>query len=249
MIEKKKAVGKLGTFNNNGLTTGLSFFHFSESQMKEIEAFISKKEIRIAKDFEKHIHRLENFLKEEFKVIPRSDDFAVWFFDKRTINGSGLDITDDEIFEYTEIYLKELVIKTQLSKRQAQIDDTFDWKGEISDLEKMYKGLKKENFISRDTTFDDMKAVFGAIPNHRRSIVWSKKSTRNKYTNKKSLYVLFSILEGQNKITTTTDAVKFKLIADRFIDDLGKPIVLMAANRPSVESPCEYFLEIKNILE
>lgn len=143
---------QLGSFSNDGLSIGLSNSELSDEDMIKIRNLVSIDMSNIEIDLTEQLYRMENFLKKEIGVIPRSEDFVKWFYDKRKINQTGKSlprISDDELIDFTKVYLSELKRKT--TKRQ-NINDEI-WLLDVSLLQRLTDFLFQNKCIDNNQDF------------------------------------------------------------------------------------------------
>ncbi len=178
---------KLGTYSNEKLGSGMSFIEWSEEDLKNAETYITKIHERIGEIFDKEIYRIENVLKEELRIIPKSKDFAIWYFDNLPIKKQkqAIEITDNDIVKYTKIYLQEFKNIINNSEKGVLKLNYGDKNNLV--IEILYSNLYPEKI---DNNRDDFNSHF-ILGDYKKAIQWKGTET--------GLVNLFSSLKFENE--------------------------------------------------
>lgn len=149
---------KIGSFSNDGLSTGLIDVQFSETQLEEMKKIITNDFENIEVDLKVQLNRLDIYLKKNFGAIFRNEDFVKWFFDKKKINQWGENlpkITDDELLNFSKKYVEELDLKYIDISRNKSIQKSKIWIKDVSLLEELSKYLFEKSFTKDSNSFID----------------------------------------------------------------------------------------------
>lgn len=168
----RKKISRLGSFSNDGLSIGLINIEFSEEDLEKMRKIISADYENIEIDLKEQLHRLDKYLKDTFGVLFRNDDFVTWFFEKKKINQFGRNlpkIKDEELIEYSRIYLKELNIITKNEVVDLKIKI---WNHSDDILIDLANSLKNSNSIENEIYFIDL-----FLKGKKERINWLKNKT------------------------------------------------------------------------
>lgn len=170
-MKKIKSKG-FGTYHNDGLGK-IDRYEISKDSLDEMRKTFKKSQKKLKESYEISIKRLEGFIKDEFRVIPSSDDFIEWFEENnlyKNWQGSGfVKIPEEDIFKATQQYLKQCKNKLALVKKNkvSLITDSKQKKGTPSiisedasyNLDNLVYYFSEEIF-SPVTRKEDIKKVF-----------------------------------------------------------------------------------------
>lgn len=151
----KKIRAKLGSFLNDGISSGFINSEFSEIQLSEMKKIIINDYKNIEIDLKEQLYRLDNYLKKEFGAIFRNEDFVKWFFDKKKMNqwGDNLPkITDSELIEYSRLYIKYL---HSIKVKEVVVYNENFWLLDHNLLIELAEDLRKNGFIDDAELFVD----------------------------------------------------------------------------------------------
>jgi|JI6StandDraft_1071083.scaffolds.fasta_scaffold02025_3 hypothetical protein len=164
-MKNKKTKPTFGTFSNDGLSMGFAFLEFKDSDLAKMDNIIKENLRKIEEDFLEQLQRLDSIIKSEIGAIPRKEEFANWFFNKKKISELGTNlvkISDDEIIEYAKEYVKIFKAKikqTNTTNASKSKDLSIISKGAIYNKEKLIDFFAQKIFCP-ETNREDIVAIF-----------------------------------------------------------------------------------------
>jgi len=151
---------KLGTYSNDGL--GLADIQFSDGQLKAANKIINEDLEKIKVDFKEQLSRLDGFIKSKIGAIPRTEDFVLWFFDKKKFKQTGSNlpkISDEEIIDYAKDYV-DYLNNYMLSYSEDEVFLRLNYGSKNMEIIKLlYENLNPEKI---EIEFSDFKRIFSS---------------------------------------------------------------------------------------
>ncbi|WP_417369805.1 hypothetical protein [Flavobacterium beibuense] len=247
----KDKLSRLGTFSNNGLGTSINTIP-SEDLIKEAQDIVDKDLKKIKSDFKKQLYRLENFIKDEIRVIPRTDDFVNWFFNKKKItqNGKSLPkIKDEEIIRYAKEYLIQLKTITQPESLSKEFElKSFQWQSNPEKLNHLYLNLISNKYIG-NTDFKTFELIFsGANLSVLKSKITWLKIAKNKYPNKRSISDFINLLTEHSLIIQIDHKIP-NVLSACFDSPINNNLIFTYSNLSNYKSISEDYLDLEKIIK
>ncbi|MBN8671472.1 MAG: hypothetical protein J0L80_12345 [Chitinophagales bacterium] len=173
-MKKKRIIGEFVGFLGDRLPEPIEI---SDETIKQMRVLVDSDIDRIKENFRAQLKRLDQFLKNEVGVIPKEDEFALWFYKQKSFVEWGErlpKIDDDKMIEFSLLYLNDLKKRVKNRNLSITISENL-WAGSEEALEFLALMLSKEYKFISDTQKDEFITLFSNP--ERNKINWKSTTT------------------------------------------------------------------------